>query len=115
MNSNTKYLLIEHVEDSISPLMIGTTDEIVSMLTKQSLAKKGCDSTEEDIREYYNHELTVTQLSIIEGKNNKEYPIWEDERGFEEFNSHKNNKWIGILYLVYKMDDLATMQKHLTQ
>lgn len=115
MNSNTKYLLIEHVEDSISPLMIGTADEIVSMLTKQSLSQEECDSTEEDIREYYNHELKVVELAVIEGKNNKEYTIWEDNRGFDEFNAHKNSKWICIEYLVYKMDDLATMQKYLTQ
>lgn len=115
MNTTTKYLVLEQVEDSVSPLMIGTIDEIVSMLTKQSLAQKECESTEEEIREYYNRELAVTELSLIEGQDNKEYAIWNDGSSFEEFNSHNKGRYLTMLYFVYKMDDIATMQKYLTK
>ena len=113
--NTTKYFILEQVEDSISPLMIGTADEIISMLTKQSLAQKESDSTEEEIRKYYNKKLTVTELSITKGEDNKEFLFWNSQSSFEEFNSHKKGGYIRILYFIYKMDDIATMQKYLTK
>lgn len=108
------YLLLETVEDMVSPLMFGTKDEIIDMIVKQSMKLKECKSTEQEVRDYYNANWIESELSVMtDAKNNQPFGIWEDSNTLEEFNSTIHNKGIQLLYRVYKMDDIKTMQSML--